>query len=106
MTGICAFSSTDSKLAKSNVETMLQLLEARGTTPSVRECEIAGLSFGIGYCNERDALSGTLREASSSIQAIDGSFFPCLPDSDMHHSLVNDPDVLFRSPGAFAILGS
>ena len=70
------------------------------------ESEAGDRSFAIGFCNERNSLSGSFHETNTSIQAIDGALFSDMLDQVETHSVLNDPNVLFSSPGGFAFLGT
>jgi len=70
------------------------------------ESEVGDNSFAIGFCNEQNSLSGSFQKTNTSIQAIDGAFFPDMIDRAETHSVLNDPNLLFSSPGGFAFLGT
>ena len=85
---------------------MLRTLQMRGTDRAMGESEAGDRSFAIGFCNERNSLSGSFHETNTSIQAIDGALFSDMLDQVETHSVLNDPNVLFSSPGGFAFLGT
>src|SRR5881397_2082149 len=85
---------------------MLRTLQMRGRDKARGESEAGDRSFAIGFCSEQNSLSGSFRETNTSIQAIDGALFPDMLDQAETHSVLNDPNVLFSSPGGFAFLGT
>jgi len=68
--------------------------------------EAGDRSFAIGFSNEQNSLSGSFQKTNASIQAIDGSLFPDMVDQAETHSILEDPNLLFGSPGGFAFLGT
>src|SRR2546427_8909514 len=85
---------------------MLRALQMRGTDKARGGSEAGDRSFAIGFCSEQNSLSGSFQETNTSIQAIDGALFPDILDQGETHSVLNDPNVLFSSPGGFAFLGT